>query len=179
MPANTPDLQLIQDRFLEVAFRANRLREWTGLDVPLQKLDGRFSEFHTVVKEIIAQGNNAGMPRLQDLWFRCRTFELEDLKNWVAGARYISKTTWRAPVDGAPLPADSLNMPVVNVNDLFQLVDRFTQGLADEAPRALIGPCMEFRIALNGLHFRRQQSISEEITELCSLTSRLEERLRM
>jgi len=174
MPDDKEYLKAILDGFIEVAFRANRLREWTVFDGRLYTLEGRFTEFHNEVRTANEQNNSANLPKITDTWERFSTVELIDLQTFISGVNYINKTTWQeAGNGGVPQPA-STTLRAVDVSALDQPVQKIDQELADaKSLKRLLEYSILFRKALNGQKFLRQQTVTDEIKDLCELTIRL------
>ena len=171
------DLQAIQDGFLEAAFRANRLHEWTLFDVQLQNLDRRFTDFHTAVKTAIVQNSMAALPEIMDIWDRCSTIERIDLQTFLDGVEWINKSTWEVLNGGPPKP-NAVVMRTLNIADIQQQASELDTRLAMQAVVPLVEPCNLFRKTLNAHRAARQQTVTKEVMELCNLTGRLRERIQ-
>jgi hypothetical protein len=168
------DLQTLQEAFIEVAFRANRLREWTEIEKDLRKLDRSFSDFHDEVRKIETQPAAANMPLISDLWRRCSESDLVDLQASISGLRFINQSTW----PGGDAGAQPGSLRVVDFSNLAQLVDAIEQAITDQALKQLTQQSNLFRKALNTQFADRQTRMRSEIQELCELTIRLKERLQ-
>ncbi len=174
MPDDKEYLKAILDGFIEVAFRANRLREWTVFDVRLYNLDIRFTEFHNEVRTANDQGNNANMPKIADIWERCSTIEIIDLQTFISGVNYINKTTWQEPGNGAAAQPVGAALRTVDLSSLDQPLQKIDQELMNgRSTKRLLEYSVLFRKALNAQKSLRQQTISDEIKDLCELTIRL------
>lgn len=171
------DLQAIQDGFLEAAFRANRLHEWTLFDVQLQNLDRRFTDFHNEVKSAIARNSNDTLPVITDIWERCSTIERIDLQTFVDGVEWVNKPNWET-LNGAPPKPNAVVMRVLSIADIQQQATVLDERMAMKAIIPLADPCNLFRKILNAHKATRQQIVTKEVMELCNLTSRLRERIQ-
>src|ERR1044071_5970443 len=98
-------LQSLQEAFQEVAFRANRLREWMALDSCFRALAVRFGDFNQEVESVVGPppviAANS-QTRLRQLWNRCKETELVDLQVFTDGVRHINRSSWRDANGGTP-----------------------------------------------------------------------------
>jgi hypothetical protein len=164
--------QSLKQAFQEVAFRANRLREWLELDKTLRSLVVSFGDFHNEVKAIVGPPPNmnpASLARITDLWNRSRETDFIDLQAFSAGVKHINRSS-AAEVAGAP---EAGGMPRVNISTLVQLVESVEQSLANQAMNDLAQRCLQFQRTLRGQVADTQQIVRRELTELCEMTLQL------
>jgi hypothetical protein len=171
----------LQEAFQEVAFRANRLREWMTLDLCLRSLERRFSDFDNEVQKVVGPpldltaGTEA---RLKHMWNRCRDTELVDLQTFAEGVRYINRSTWNEQGNGSAPQPGALAMRVVNISSLNQLIDPLEKAVTERLFGDLLTRCALFRKTLNGQIADRQHIVNSEVQELCELTIRLRMQLQ-
>jgi hypothetical protein len=163
-------LQRLQAAFEEVAFRANRLREWMEFDRLLRYLERRFIDFSDDVTQSIGNVGVTTMPKLNQMWNRCKELELVDLQSFAEGVKYINRTSW---MNGTSSQTPTTVMRIIDVSSLNQYITPLEKALTDQALPALSEQCSLFRRTLKGQIASRQQSVSTEITELCELTIQL------
>jgi hypothetical protein len=170
------DLQTIEDGFLEAAYRANRLREWAVFDGYLQSLDRRVNDYHAEIKKSVESGKD-NLIDIVEIWNKINFIEWADLQNFAGGVRWINKSTWESQ-NGALLPANAVNMKVLNISNLTQTFGEVEKSLKLEALKPLVDPCNLFRKFISVQKSERQQIVNEEIKDLCELTIRLRERIQ-
>jgi hypothetical protein len=171
----------LQEAFQEVAFRANRLREWMELDRYLRFLERRFSDFHSEVQRIAGPPPNLvadSFPRLNSMWARYRETELVDLQTFAAGVRHINRSSWNEQMNGNASQANASSMRVINITNLDQLTETLEQALTGLAINDLAQRCALFRRTLNGQIADRQNIVNTEVQEMCELTIRLRMQLQ-
>ena len=167
--------QSLQEAFLEVAFRANRLKEWMGLNQRLRALEISFSDFSGEVREVAAVINAGGATSLQRLdgrWSRSRQTDFIDLQSFATGVRYINRSSHNEAA-GAPPPAVGGGLPRVDISSLVQMVDAVDQALTGRLIGDLGQRCTRFELALGGLIADCRHVITRELDELCEITIQL------
>jgi hypothetical protein len=182
MPVINEDaFKSLQEAFQEVAFRANRLREWMELDRYLRFLERRFSDFHGEVQSIVGPPLKIApdsLSRLNSMWTRCRETELVDLQTFADGVRHINRSSWNEQANGGGPQANASSMRVINIANLNQLTDSLEQALIGQALNDLGQRSSLFRRTLNGHIADRQNIVNTEVQEMCELTIRLRMQLQ-
>jgi hypothetical protein len=166
------------EAFQEVAFRANRLREWMELDRYLRSLERRFSEFDSEVRTTVGPPPNlaGGLSRISLMWTRCQETELMDLQTFADGSRHINRSSWNEQGNGAQ--ANTSGMRVVSIADLIKVVGGLEQALTNQALLELSQQCNLFRKTLAAHVADRQHIVTIEVQEMCELTIRLRMQLQ-
>ena len=171
----------LQEAFQEVAFRANRLREWMTLDSYLRYLERKFGDFYNEVEKVVGPPlaiATDSQAHLTKMWNRCKATELVDLQTFADGVRYINRSSWNEQGNGGAPQTAALTMRVVNISTLNQLVDPLEQALAELLIKDLGQRSALFQKTLNGQIADRQHIVNSEIQELCELTIRLRMQLQ-
>jgi hypothetical protein len=171
----------LQEAFQEVAFRANRLREWMAFDHYLRLLERRFGDFNSEVQRVVGPPltlDGGSQARLTQMWTRCKDTDFVDLQTFADGVRHINRSSWNEQVNGAASQPNVLAMRVVNISNLNQLADPLEQALATMSINDLAQRCALFRKNLNGQIADRGHIVNSEIQELCELTIRLRMQLQ-
>jgi hypothetical protein len=167
-------LQTLVRALGDVAYRANRLKEWTQLFSPLRSIDSRLEEFRRELDRSLnpekKQLRDGTVAVLSELWERCRISDLLELQNFVEGINHINQPL-PAEGKGGPPRVDQL------VQDLGRLDQAIAQALGEQAAPALQMHSSEFqRLVKKHLVFQRQR-VETEIGQLCELTLRLRSQL--
>lgn len=154
----------------DVAFRANRLREWMELERPLRIVELSFNRFNEEQRKANKNTFGGKADELAVLWSRCRDTELVDLASFAGGIRHINQ----------PLPPDPGNRPTPQaiIQELVQVGDQIETAIVDVAFEALRTNCVEFQRRLLSLIADRRNIANVEVLELCNITLQLQEQLK-
>jgi len=160
--------QALQESFGEVAFRANRLREWIRFHERLRALENSFSTFRREVVRAVGPPTNFDdviQNRLRELWSNCQDNDLAELEYFRDGVRYISH----------PLSKDP-NAPPSQRFDVIQVITvcaQIRQALNDLSIVQLGQRSGELEMALRLQFTSQRRAVQQEIEELYLLTNSL------
>lgn len=160
--------QALQESFGEVAFRANRLREWIRLHERLRAVENSFGAFRREVRLAVgppATFDDVIQNRLRELWSNCQDNDLAELEYFRDGVRYISR----------PLSTDP-NAPPSQRFDLTKMItvcEQIRQALNDLSIVQLGQRSGELEMALRSQFTSQRRAVQQEIDELYILTNNL------
>jgi hypothetical protein len=160
--------QALQESFGEVAFRANRLREWIRFHERLRALENSFNAFLREVRRAVGPSTNFDdviQNRLRELWSNCQDNDLTELEYFRDGVRYISR----------PLSTDA-NAPPSQRFDVAQVInvcEQIRQALNDLSLVQLGQRSGELEMALWLQFTSQRRAVQQEIDELYLLTNNL------
>jgi len=178
-PLNAVTLESLQVAFKEVAFRANRLREWADMEPRLLNLESRFGEFYEEAKDSTDNMDDKKKRKMNDLWGRLEETELLDLQTFVEGLREINRSSW-AEGNGNGANASTISvLPKADISTIIQFMQPIKEALADKAWVDLVEQCNLFKRAMKGHLLNHRNIVRRELRELCELTIRLSVALGM
>lgn len=160
--------QALQESFGEVAFRANRLREWIRFHERLRALENSFNAFLREVRRdggLSTKFDDVIQNRLRELWSNCQDNDLAELEYFRDGVRYIS-----GPLSTDPNAPPSQRFDVARVIDVCEQI---RQALNDLSIVQLGQRSGELEMALRLQFTSQRRAVQQEIDELYLLTNNL------
>ena len=167
--------QQLQEAFLEIAFRANRLREWVDLNRDLDNLKRSFDDFSVEVNRVMKNGGVGDSQLLFERWARCSDTDLLDLENACDNFQYISRVARGEPPAAAAgaAPGEAALLTKVSLEALFDLKKKIQKDLDDASFKQLQQRCLVFDQTLKKEVSRYKQSVKQELINLCNMTAQV------
>ncbi|MBC1225212.1 hypothetical protein GNF10_31100 [Nostoc sp. UCD121] len=155
---NSPEGQeeILKKAFQEVAFRANRLREWMEYEPVLRNVDNRFSQFYSEVRNTNKETLGGRIGTIQNIWVLFQESDMIELELFIKGVQHINQA----------LVTDPSNQ----VSSLISIGKKIQDSIDDLVFKDLRTNSSEFQILLKGLISKRRNIVEKEIRELCELT---------
>jgi hypothetical protein len=153
----------LQDAFQEVAFRANRLREWLELERYLRNLSDKCDTFEMQLRSAQRVHSSARLDKLTQLWNRCQNNEIMELKTFSRRVDHIK----------GGHPVLDLELPQVDFTSLLELVQPIQTALMQNELDKATELCLKFQAALAAQRTDREALVSKEMRDLCELTNQL------
>jgi len=167
----------LQEAFLEIAFRANRLREWVDLDKELRVLELSFGDFTREVSAVVVAIGGGGAPvntgRMGDLWSRISETDFVDLQSFSDSLKYINRASRAEQSNGAGNPSDATALTKVSLEALFDLTRQIQKAIDEAAYKKLQQRCLSFQQGLKKEISMYKQSVRQELLNLCEMTSQV------
>jgi hypothetical protein len=159
---------ILKGAFEEVAYRANRLREWIVYQEKLRPLQISFGVLLAEVEVGIGSNgfNDGAFPRIKNSWASCKGSDLLDLQIFHEEVvRYIDK-----PLNAAAVPPAKVKYDVANFLMLRASID---QDVGKLRGAELKDHCSNFEDAIKFQLAILRNTVQTEMQELCDLTRKL------
>jgi hypothetical protein len=159
-------LQPLAKAFQEVAFRANRLREWMEFEPLLRNVENRFAQFYSsVVQTATASDFAAKSSAMKDTWSLCQEIDMIDLQVFRDGIQHINRPLTTSAVVNPD--------PSTEISALIDIGKTIQTSLEDISFSDLKTNSKNFQMSLKALMSNRRNIVKKEVQELCELTIRL------
>ncbi|MBC1225209.1 hypothetical protein GNF10_31080 [Nostoc sp. UCD121] len=158
-------LQPLGEAFHEVAFRANRLREWMEFEPLLRNLENRFSQFYSEVKNTSKDNFGSKVDTIQTIWSFCQESDIVDLEKFTDGIQHINQSLVTGDINKSD--------PTAQVLKLIDIGGKIRKSMDDLVFNDLKTNSNDFQMLLKGLTSNRRNVVGKEVRELCELTIRL------
>lgn len=170
--------QQLQEAFLEIAFRANRLQEWVNLSRELDKLKHSFEDFNTEANHFISAltNGNQNANAMTNRWSIVSDTDLRELKNVRIIFDYINRAARVESAVAAPGAAGA-NMgllTIVSLELLFELQEKIQKDLNRKTYGTLQQRCADFDKALKDQASLYKRNMEKELRILCEMTLRVQ-----
>jgi hypothetical protein len=158
-------LQPLGKAFHEVAFRANRLREWMELEPLLRNVENRFSQFYSEVRNTSKDNFGSKVDTIQTIWSFCQESDMIDLEKFIDGIQHINQA----------LVTEETNRsdPTSQILSLIDIGEKISKSIDEVVFSDLKTNSNDFQMLLKGLMSNRRNIVGKEVRELCELTIRL------
>jgi hypothetical protein len=166
----------LQELFKIVAFRANRLGEWTELELrsrPLERSIAKLNRDADRAAKLLEQGGGdpSAWPNIFDSWSTFRNDDVQMLEAFSSRIEFINK-----PLSSNP--GDDYGPALTTwIGSVRQMCDEIEAAVDSQTAPQLRQKCRQFEDGLKSETSSHRGQVEYEIKQLTTLTTRLKEKL--